>query len=565
MITDVSELAPDAELSADVVVVGAGPAGIVTALELADAGLQVVVLESGRRRFDADVQRLADAGSYDSARHAPMSMATRRQLGGTSVIWGGRCVPYDPIDFERRPIAPDADWPVGYAEVQPLFERACRWLVCGRPAFDHSALSHLPPSLVPGLPDDDVRTSTFERWSLPTDFAREYRRQLRRSPRVRVVTGLTCTEVACAAGERRVDHLVARAHGGRRVTVRARRYVLACGGLETTRLLLASAGPDATALGDHSGHLGRWYMGHVEGIVAHVRLTTPPQGTIFGYERDVDGVYVRRRLSFTAEAQRRLGLPNIVAWLANPDLADPRHASGVLSFAYLALASPLGTVLAPEAQRRSLTGHEVPGAPYGPVQQGRVRDHVRNLLASPGATARFVVDFGTKRFLARRRRVPGFFVYSAANVYPLQFHGEHLPHRESRVTLGGERDALGMPRLEIDIRYSDADVDGVVRAHQAWDDYLRRHDCGHLQYRSEDVAEAVRKRIGGGFHQMGTTRMSTDPRDGVVTPQLAVHGFDDLYVASSSAFVTSSQANSTFMIVVFALRLADRLRAELRG
>ena len=565
MITDAAELSPDAELSADVVVVGAGPAGIVTALELADAGLNVIVVESGRRRFDPGVQRLADAASYDAARHAPMSMATRRQVGGTSVIWGGRCVPYDPIDFEPRPIAPDARWPLGYPEVEPLFARACRWLVCGRPAFDRSELSHLPPSLVPGLPDDDVRTSTFERWSLPTDFGREYRKQLRSSRRARVLTGMTCTEVVCAPGQRRVDHLVVRAEGGRRATIRARRYVLACGGLETTRLLLASSGPDGTALGDHSGHLGRWYMGHVEGVVAHVRLTTPPQGTIFGYERDLDGVYVRRRLSFTADAQRRLGLPNIVAWLANPDLADPRHASGVLSFAYLALASPLGRLLAPEAQRRSLTGHEVPGAPYGPVQAGRVRDHVRNLLASPGATARFVADFGTKRFLARRRRVPGFFVYSAANVYPLQFHGEHLPHRESRVTIGDACDALGMPRLNIDIRYSDADVDGVVRAHQAWDEYLRRHGCGRLQYLYDDVAEAVRKRIGGGFHQMGTTRMSADPRDGVLTPHLAVHGFDDLYVASSSAFVTSSQANSTFMIVVFALRLADRLRAELCG
>src|SRR5205085_7510507 len=136
---------------------GAGPAGIVTALELADAGLDVVVLESGRRRFDPEAQRLADAALYDPKRHAPMSMATRRQLGGASTIWGGRCVPYDPIDFEPREIAPDVRWPVGYDEIAPLFQRACDWFVCGRAAFDGGTLSHLPPSLVPGLPDEDVR------------------------------------------------------------------------------------------------------------------------------------------------------------------------------------------------------------------------------------------------------------------------------------------------------------------------------------------------------------------------------------------------------------------------
>ncbi len=564
MITDVRELAQGTELSAEVAVVGAGPAGVITALELADAGLDVLLLESGRRRFDVNTQRLGDATLRDPRRHAPMSLTTRRQIGGASTVWGGRCVPYDPIDFERRDILQDADWPVGYHEVAPLFQRACDWFVCGRSAFDGRDLLHLPPSLVPGLPDEDVRTSTFERWSLPTDFGREYGQRLRSSGRVRVVTGLTCTRVVAAREAQRVDHLEARALGGKRIRIRARRYVLSCGGLETTRLLLASPGPGGAALGDHSGHLGRWYMGHVEGVVARAVFTTPPKGTIFGYERDVDGVYVRRRMSFSAEAQRRHGLPNIVAWLANPDLPDPRHGSGVLSFAYLTLASPLGRLLSPPAQRRALTGHDVPGVPYGPVEQGQVRQHVRNLVRDAGPAARFAVDFGRRRFLARRRRVPGFFVFSAANTYPLQFHGEHLPLRDSRVTLGDENDQLGMPRLDIDIRFSDEDVDGVVRAHRHWDEHLRRHACGGLEYLTEDIAGAVRERLGAGFHQAGTTRMSANPQDGVLTPELAVHGFDDLFVASSSAFVTSGQANSTFMIGVFALRLADRLRAELR-
>jgi choline dehydrogenase-like flavoprotein len=57
--------------------------------------------------------------------------------------------------------------------------------------------------------------------------------------------------------------------------------------------------------------------------------------------------------------------------------------------------------------------------------------------------------------------------------------------------------------------------------------------------------------------------MSIDPADGVVTPELAVHGFENLFVASSSVFVTSSQANSTFMVIVLALRLADHLRSAL--
>jgi choline dehydrogenase-like flavoprotein len=144
----------------------------------------------------------------------------------------------------------------------------------------------------------------------------------------------------------------------------------------------------------------------------------------------------------------------------------------------------------------------------------------------------------------------------------LQYHAEHMPNRASRVALSDDRDALGMPRLVVDLRFTEADVDGVVRAHEHWDEHLRRCGVGHLQYRSPDVAADIWERIGGGFHQSGTTRMSRAAADGVVDANLAVHGFDDLFVASSSTFVTSSQANSTFTIIAFALRLADHLRRE---
>jgi hypothetical protein len=300
-------------------------------------------------------------------------------------------------------------------------------------------------------------------------------------------------------------------------------------------------------------------MAHVEGGVAEVCFSTPARATDYDYLRDVDGVYVRRRMTFAPAFQRAQRLPNVVGWLANPELADASHGSGALSVTYLALRSPLGSWLAPDAQRRSLTGDHVPGAPYGVVAQGPVRAHMRNLVCDAGSTLRMLAGFGLRRFLPGRQ-APGFFVYSPTNTYPLQYHGEQLPNRDSRVTLADERDALELPRLKIDLRFTETDVDGVVRAHQHWDAYLRRYGVGHLRYRSDDVAGEVWRRIGGGFHQSGTTRMSRHARDGVVDPDLAVHGFDDLFVVSSSTFVTSSQANSTFTIVAFALRLTDHLR-----
>ncbi len=547
---DGRKLPEQSQLEAEVAVVGGGPAGIVTALELARAGHHVVVLESGGNRPEGQPQRLGATETGSDGFHIPGSAANRRQLGGTTVIWGGRCVPFDPVDFEPRDFA-GARWPIGFSDLSPHFAHACRYLRCGQDRFDAQEIPELAgPTLVPGLPDGDVRTSALERWSLPTNFGRHYRRDLRDSPRIRLVLHQTVTRVVLDPGRGTVQRLETCGPDGRRASVRARRYVLACGGLETTRLLMASR------VGDHSGHLGRWYMAHPQGTIAAAQFSTPPRATIYSHERDRDGVYVRRRFSFSREFVTEQGLPSFAAWLVNPTLADARHGNGILSLVYLALASPAGPLLASQRLREGHLGER--GGADLPA-------HVRNLLREPARAARFAGSFTYGRYLRRGRRVPGFSTYSPSNRYPLQYQSEHRPHRQSRVTLTDQLDELGVPRLRTQLHFDQSDVDGVLEAHRHIDEYLRRHGCGRLDYLTDDPAGGVRDQLLAGCHQAGTTRMSARPEDGVVDANLAVHGVGNLHVASSSAFVTSGHANPTFTILTLALRLADHLRRELRS
>jgi choline dehydrogenase-like flavoprotein len=556
LIISAEDLPDGATMSSDLAVVGAGPAGITIALEVAKNGFDVILVESGYEKFDRDVQQLAEAAEWNTSLHAPMSLSVRRQLGGTSTIWGGRCVPYDRVDLERRDHITKVRWPVTYDGMAGYYQRTCDWLRCGRAAFDGVRMAHLPPAIVPGLLANNARTGTFERWSLSTDFAREYGENLRRSPRVRVISGLTCTEVSSEPGGTRAQGLKCRTLEGKHVTVRARGYVLACGGLETTRLMLASRGPHGEALGDHSGHLGSWYMGHIGGVIADVQFSTPARSTLYDYERDVDGTHVRRRFSIDGPTQHKHDLPNAIAFLGNPDLANARHRNGVLSFSYLMLRSHFGDLITPAAQRVTIAGS---GArDHG--SSASIRSHLVNVVRDGPSVARFALRFGAGRLRQGGRKMPGFFAaYSGENRYPFHYHGEQIPNRQSRVTLANSQDGVGMPRLKIDMRFSQQDVDGILRCHEVWDQYLRDSGCGQLVYATPNPAELVWSKVGAGTHQLGTTRMAARAEDGVVDENLAVHGISNLFVASSSVLLTSSQANPTFMLVVIALRLADRL------
>ncbi len=551
-----TSLSTGTTLEAEVAIVGAGPAGITLALELADSGVDVLLIESGGDSYSAKVQRLGDTAGHDST-HVPMSLATRRQVGGASNLWAGRCVPFDPVDFQARELVANARWPVDYDDVARYFSRACEWSMCGDAVFDASEIPSLSTSaLIAGWPEGDVRSTSLERWSLPTNFGRAYRERLREAHHLTLVSNLTCTEIVCSEHGDSVGHLTATTLAHNSVRIHAKRYVLACGGVESTRLLFASGESARRGIGNHSGHLGRWYMTHVGACIAQAHFNTPPDTTIYGFERDPQDIYVRRRFTFAEGYLIAHDLPNVAMWLETPEISDPSHGSEILSLIYLILASPLGRYFIAEGIRRRKLATTNPGS---------TTKHVLNVLRNLPRAVKFALVFGYERFLRRGHKVPGVFVPSPSNTYRLYYHGEHLPHHDSFIgpTLGV--DALGMPRMQTRLRFTEEDIDGAIRAHEHFDRYLREHGIGELQYLYEDREAALREQLLDGYHQAGTTRMSARPKDGVVDPRLAVHGFDDLFVASSSVFVTSGQANSTFMIVVFALRLADHLRATLRS
>ena len=536
-------------------IVGAGPAGITLALELAKAGHHVILIESGGDSYCGAIQDLGETAGHDPM-HVPMSFATRRQIGGASNLWGGRCVPFDPVDFQARRVVGDIRWPLSYDEMQRHFARACAWCKCGEPAFDATQIPALAGnSLVPDWPGGDMHSTSLERWSCPTNFGSVYRADLRGSACATVVSNLTCTEIVCAPDRHSVEHLATRTLAGKQVRVRAKRYVLACGGVESTRLLFASNRHHPGGIGNHSGHLGRWYMAHLGASVARIHLNTPADRTLYAFERDTEGIYVRRRFTFSGDYLIEHDLPNVAMWFDNPPISDASHESEILSFLYLALASPMGRHFIAEGirQRKIGTSQAVSQWP-----------HWRNVLRRLPRASRFALTFGYERYLRAGHKVPGVFLSSPANVYPLFYHGEHLPHHSSHIAPASELDALGMPRVRTRLRFQDDDIRGALRAHEHFDRYLRRHGIGHLEYMHADPQEAFREQLLDGYHQAGTTRMSARPQDGVLDSQLAVHGFDDLFVASSSAFATSGQANSTFTIVVLALRLAEHLHRTLR-
>ena len=164
MLQDARDLTEGQLLEADICIAGGGAAGIAIALELLESGLDVILLESGGLKGEPASQALYAGSVADAQLHSPLDRYRQRHLGGSTTLWGGRCVPFDDIDFEERPYLPGSGWPFTRESLEPHYRRANA--LCEAGSFAYTATeafsSPLPPVL-PGFTSTDYSTQQLER------------------------------------------------------------------------------------------------------------------------------------------------------------------------------------------------------------------------------------------------------------------------------------------------------------------------------------------------------------------------------------------------------------------
>jgi choline dehydrogenase-like flavoprotein len=338
---------------------------------------------------------------------------------------------------------------------------------------------------------------------------------------------------------------------GKQFTVRASQFVLATGGLEVARLLLANRDTRPDGIGNEHDVVGRHYMCHIAGTVGTLKQTGARPRIWHGYDLTADGVYCRRRLALSPRTQRQLQLGNFIGRLHHPRITDPAHRTAVLSALQLV---------------KGLISYE-----YGTRLHGEERTslanwlrHARNVLCSPHEVIAFGHHMLRDRLLAKRK-FPSIIVTSSAGHYSLDFHAEQQPSPASRVTLTDERDELGLPRLLVDWCYTHNDVHTVRTAVRLFAQDIAQSGIGVFEYDPESIELEMSRYGAYGGHHLGTARMGSNPRMSVVDGNCRIHGVRNLYIAGGAVFPTSSQANPTLTIVALALRLGGHLRAVAQG
>jgi choline dehydrogenase-like flavoprotein len=503
------------------VIIGGGTVGLYAASELSKRGHDVLVIESGGVGLDDfDPESYASVGLP----HDGIRIGRSRSLGGTSNLWGGQLVEFQPVDFDGRDWLPGSKWPVGYAEIAPYYRRTYENLgISGESLDDLRVFNHIlgsKPHLGEGL------EMFLTRWLKVPSFAVVYAKKIRSGQNLSVLLNHTVVGFVSSNGQITAVRVVDCA--GKTYLIEGDRFILAAGTIEICRLLLhTAAAPGWDCPWRNNDNIGAYFQDHFVGRVASVHPIDSRQFFNTFCNFVWSGHKYQPKVRLTNETLECTHILNI---------------QGTICFESSITEN---LVFLKQFLKAAINSRKISG----------LGDLFRNLRAC----GRHLVPLMWKYMVENR-----IFVPSTSRI-SLGIQCEQAPLRESRITIDSSvSDQFGLPKVFLDWKAGSEELSSIREFAIRCDRALRAAGLAHLKI-AEDLTNSQPQflaRLHDIYHQTGGARMAESERDGVVDRNLRVFGTTNLYVAGAASFRTTSNANVTFVALAFVTRLVDHLTSQ---
>lgn len=532
---DARNLPNDSIIEGDICIVGAGAAGLSIALDWINTPYKVILLESGGFEYDGRVQDLIK-GTTTGQKYYPLSASQLSYFGGTTGHWAGLCSPMENIDFMKRDWVPDSGWPITRQDLDPYYARAHEKIKLGPYNYDLNYWQQKTPNLNAFPLDSNVVWTKL--WQInAARFGSMYQDTIKKAKNIHLYTYATLTNILANEGVSEIQEATLKNTAGKTHTVRAKHFILAGGTIQNTRMLLASNKQAAKGLGNDNDIVGRYFMEHLEIQSAELWLFKPFLTNLYSYSGD-GGVYAELAISEKAQTEHRI--LNGTAGLSPLSIAKGQK--------------PRMEIWQNEDPRKSLD-NMFKNWTDAAKEAGAAKDGKKETNDSLKSEKEQIDEL-----------IKLFESLKVTNTFEFQTRIEQAPNPNSRVTIGTELDELGVPRVNLHWQLTELDKRSIRKIYHLIGQQMGLAGLGRVKLKDflqDENDNSWPEGTNGGWHHMGTTRMSDDPKKGVVNANCQVHGINNLYVAGAGCFATSAAPNPTLTLVALSIRLSDHVKKKL--
>ncbi len=502
-----------------VCIIGGGIAGLILATRLADRGIDVHLLEAGGLEFEQRSQDLYKA-EMSAGNHRGSNEGRFRTFGGSSTQWGGQLLPFTPDIFDPPPGSPSIPWPIQEWDLAPYYSDVQTILGVDSLPWSEDLLPALGYPRLHASKDILIR---FAKWA-PFN-----KRNLAQTVGVRAlahpnITVFSHANAASFAGDssdrRKISAARVLNYVREEFSFTAAQFVLCAGTVESCRLLLSSSD-----VPNPHDQVGRYFHDHLSYHAAQFESPTRERVVDHLGPFLVEGTIHSCKIEASSSLRSR---ERLLAAMAHVVIIEPED-------------SGIGAI-------RNI---------FRSLQSGRFKEAILSnlgpMLRGLGDVARLLYDSRFKRRRAVSKRA----------VLKLNIDVEQAPSPDSRIRLSTTNtDALGLPTTIVDWRIGEGEQDSATRYATLVRDYLEAAGLAP-QVWDQSVLDRTTPSMLDTYHAMGGLRMGTLPASSVVDSNLAVHGLDNLHVASCAVFPSGGSSNPTFTMMALTLRLADHLAGKL--
>jgi choline dehydrogenase-like flavoprotein len=498
----------------DMIIIGAGAAGILLSVKFSQKGKKVLIIESGHFIEDDQRQCLNEAEQSGKILNN-IVWGRKRAIGGTTIAWGGQSLPFSPIDFEERDWVMNSGWPIGFSDLETFYKEANRFMDIDEMNYDEDIFKYLKLKKI-DFTDEEI-DHHFSKWAKEPNFRKLYDKELKKDVTVlynAVVTKINVDE------QGRAKQLIVKNFNFDEFYLSVNLVIIAAGAIETNRLLLNNNHQAKAGIGNYSGLLGKGFMEHpcIAVGTVHTQKAYQLQCSFNTHIKKQKKYSIRLSLSEQAQRKNKIlnGSAGIMFQYKNEQV-DP----------YLELKNMLHSKTFYQAFSR-VGGVATNFESYFKSAYAYV---FQNMIYKHKAEAKLVMML------------------------------EQEPTEKSCISISREKDFFGCPKASVNWQITEKTWQTAMFLSKSIQTQLGSLFLGELNLNPEMYNEnqSWASLLSDVNHHMGGTRMSDTEHSGIVNKNLQLWGHENIYVCSTSVFPTGSHSNPTLTLLALACRLADRI------